>query len=120
MEKLRTMHLNFRKSIAALIIITTIPGCIPVAIGGAVAGGYLAGTDSAITTGISDATITTTIKTLYLKDDLVKARDIKVETSNGIVNLRGYVDSTKARERAISLAYTAKGVKKVNSKFILN
>ena len=45
----------------------------------------------------------------------VKARNINVDTSGGVVTLRGIVFSSKEARRAVALAKETKGVKKVVS-----
>ena len=64
---------------------------------------------------ISDAWITTKVKSQFAADELVKALDINVSTDNGVVTLAGIVDSSAARNRAISITKGTKGVKRVDS-----
>lgn len=64
---------------------------------------------------MSDAWITTKVKTALLADDMVKGMDINVSTKGGEVTLAGVVDSDKARNRAIEIAHKTEGVKSVNS-----
>ncbi|MBI3050425.1 MAG: BON domain-containing protein [Acidobacteria bacterium] len=46
-------------------------------------------------------------------DDLVRARNIDVDTSDGVVTLRGSVESAAERERAVQLARETDGVTSV-------
>ncbi len=64
---------------------------------------------------ISDSWITTKVKSQFAADELVKALDINVSTTNGLVTLAGIVDSSAARNRAISITKGTKGVKRVDS-----
>jgi hyperosmotically inducible periplasmic protein len=64
---------------------------------------------------ISDATITTKVKTELAADDQVKATDIKVETERGVVSLTGQVASADIRARALSIVRKINGVKSVDS-----
>jgi len=48
-------------------------------------------------------------------DPTVSALDIKVETSQGVVNLTGIVSSEQERQRAIRLAQDVEGVKRVEA-----
>jgi osmotically-inducible protein OsmY len=64
---------------------------------------------------MSDAWITTKVKTALLADDMVKGMDINVSTNNGEVTLAGAVDSEKVRDRALEIAHKTEGVKSVNS-----
>jgi osmotically-inducible protein OsmY len=65
---------------------------------------------------ISDAWITTKVKTTLLYSTNVRGTDITVNTTNGVVTLNGRVDSGAERALAISLAENVRGVKSVNSK----
>lgn len=58
----------------------------------------------------SDAAITAKVKTALGNDDLVKARNINVDTVRGEVSLNGTVNSAAEKERAISLAKRVDGV----------
>jgi len=58
----------------------------------------------------SDPGITTAVKSKLAADDTVKAYQIDVDTSNGVVTLTGNVDSSAAKEKAIILARGQNGV----------
>jgi hyperosmotically inducible protein len=62
---------------------------------------------------LSDAALTTKIKSKMALDDTVKALDINVTSRNGDVTLSGYVHSEKERERAVALARETTGVRRV-------
>lgn len=64
---------------------------------------------------ISDSWITTKVKSQFAADSLVKALDINVTTNDGVVTLAGIVDSSAARNQAISITRGTKGVKRVDS-----
>lgn len=64
---------------------------------------------------IDDATITTKVKTALIKDDLVKAREVKVSTKRGVVEISGSVESTEQKERAEVIARRVEGVKDVRN-----
>ncbi len=92
-------------------------GCGALVVGGAAAGGYYVGKDERSIGQISeDATITSSINAKYVKDDLVSALDINVDTRNGVVTLYGSVSSSAVAARAVQLARGVKGVKQVHSK----
>jgi osmotically-inducible protein OsmY len=57
-----------------------------------------------------DDAITAGINAKYMRDDLLKVRDINVTTYKGDVQLIGKVKSYKAKLRAIGLAESTKGV----------
>jgi len=60
-----------------------------------------------------DAAITMKIQAKYAGDDVVKGRNIDVDTSNGVVTLKGEVDSKRERDAAEQLARETAGVKRV-------
>lgn len=61
----------------------------------------------------SDARITASVKSALGADELVKARNINVDTFRGVVQLNGNVNSAAEKERAISLAKKVDGVVEV-------
>ena len=61
----------------------------------------------------SDASLTAKVKTALAADELVKARNIDVDTLRGVVTLNGMVGSAAEKERAISLAKRVEGVASV-------
>jgi hyperosmotically inducible protein len=58
---------------------------------------------------LSDATLTTKIKSKMALDDTVKALDINVTSKGGDVTLSGYVHSERGRKRALALARETNG-----------
>lgn len=67
------------------------------------------------TQAVSDTTLSAKIKTAFAADDVVKARDIKVDVMRGIVTLTGNVTSTAERDKAISIARNTTGVVEVKN-----
>ena len=63
--------------------------------------------------GKTDPGITTAVKSKLASDDTVKATDINVDTSNGVVTLKGEVPSAAAKTRALELAKATDGVRDV-------
>ena len=61
----------------------------------------------------SDATLTAKVKAALGNDELVKARNIDVDTMRGVVTLNGTVNSAAEKERALSLARNVEGVSNV-------
>ena len=61
----------------------------------------------------ADAAITAKVKTSLAADDLVKARNIDVDTVRGVVQLNGTVDSVAEKQRALSVARNVQGVLEV-------
>ncbi len=74
----------------------------------AIASIVLAATMSACT--VSNAGITTKVKSNLASDPAVNARAIQVTTNNGVVTLSGSADSQEAKDRAIALTKQTKGV----------
>ena len=62
---------------------------------------------------ITPAAVTAKIKSKMALDDLVKARNIHVETNDTVVTLTGVVDSEAERKRAVELARETEGVTSV-------
>jgi hyperosmotically inducible protein len=63
--------------------------------------------------GNTDPGITTAVKSKLAAADTVKATDINVDTSNGVVTLKGEVPSAAAKTRALELAKATDGVRDV-------
>jgi hyperosmotically inducible protein len=68
---------------------------------------------------LSDAEITTAVKTKLLADKTVGGLKIDVDTSDRVVTLTGPVKSAAERNQALRLARETKGVKKVENKLTL-
>jgi hyperosmotically inducible protein len=58
----------------------------------------------------SDVGITTAVKSKMAMDESVKASTIEVTTHEGVVTLTGNIDSAAAKDRAMSIARSTKGV----------
>lgn len=63
----------------------------------------------------SDAALTTKVKAALATDRTVRARDIEVETRDGVVQLSGFVDSEGARTAAVLRARSVNGVAEVRN-----
>ena len=63
-----------------------------------------------------DGAITTTLKTKLVADSGLKGFGISVTTFKGQVTLSGQVKSSSERKKAVKLAQSTKGVKKVINK----
>jgi osmotically-inducible protein OsmY len=70
-------------------------------------------------TVMSDAEITTAVKTKLLADKTVGGLKIDVDTSNGVVTLTGPVTSGVERAEALKVARNTHGVKRVVNKLTL-
>ena len=69
---------------------------------------------------VSDGWITAKVKASLLYNRNVDGSDINVDTRNGVVTLRGHVDSDYEREQAITIARNIKGVKTVKSELTIS
>ena len=70
----------------------------------------------AVGCGQTDAGITTAVKSKFAADDTVKAYQIDVTTDNKVVTLEGRVETSVAKEQAITLARNTDGVREVIDK----
>jgi HSP20 family molecular chaperone IbpA len=61
----------------------------------------------------SDAAITTKVKTAMMAEPGIRSAKIDVDTKDGVVTLKGSVDSQQHKDRAIQLAQNVNGVKSV-------
>ncbi len=66
-------------------------------------------------TGASDSWMTSKTKIALFSDDRVKGRQVHVETKDGVVYLRGKVDSSEAKTAATDVAKGIDGVKNVKN-----
>ncbi len=64
---------------------------------------------------MSDSWVTSKTKIALFADDRVKGRQIHVETKDGVVMLRGKVDSAEAKSTALEIAKGIEGVKNVKN-----
>ncbi|HEY5806548.1 MAG TPA: BON domain-containing protein [Povalibacter sp.] len=67
----------------------------------------------------SDANVTASVKSALISNDQTKASQINVETSSGVVQLSGFVDSTAAKAAAETAALNVEGVKQVQNKLLI-
>jgi hyperosmotically inducible protein len=64
---------------------------------------------------VNDTVLTTKVKAALVGDRAVKARDIEVETKDGVVQLSGFVDSEDAKTAALMRARSVDGVAEVRN-----
>jgi osmotically-inducible protein OsmY len=62
---------------------------------------------------VTDTWITSQVRGLLMRDELVRGGDVTIETLNGVVTLRGRVRSEPGRQRAIDLAREVADVRRV-------
>jgi hyperosmotically inducible protein len=91
-------------------------GCTAALLGGAAGGGYAVATDERQSGRmLDDSTITTRINSAMIKDDMVKAHQIDVDTVGGHVTLSGVVKTPTEVRRAVQIAKQEAGVKSVRN-----
>lgn len=80
-----------------------------------------AGTKARESTGeyVDDTVITTKVKAEIFNDPQLKVLQINVETFKGVVQLSGFVNSSKDSARAVKITKTVKGVKSVKNSLIV-
>jgi hyperosmotically inducible protein len=80
-----------------------------------------AGTATRESTGeyVDDSTITTKVKAAFVKDPVVKAIDVKVETFKGVVQLSGFVTTSEEKMQAERVAASVMGVQSVKNNISL-
>jgi hyperosmotically inducible protein len=70
--------------------------------------------------GQTDAGITTAVKSKLAADDMVKAYQVDVDTSNKVVTLRGDVETAAQKEHAVMIARNTDGVTDVIDQLRVN
>jgi len=68
---------------------------------------------------ITDTWITGHVKERFMGEDALKGSDIDVDTTDHVVTLKGTVASAAGRARAMQLAKTTQGVKKVVDRLVV-
>ncbi|HRE81827.1 MAG TPA: BON domain-containing protein [Opitutaceae bacterium] len=80
-----------------------------------------AGTSTRESTGeyIDNTALTARVKAAFASDEVVKARDVSVESFRGTVQLSGFVETSGQKERAESIAKSIQGVQAVKNNIIV-
>ncbi|HEY3276198.1 MAG TPA: BON domain-containing protein [Syntrophorhabdaceae bacterium] len=68
---------------------------------------------------VDDSVITTKVKALLAKDDILKSFEISVETRKGVVLLSGWVDTRDSVNRAGQIARSVAGVQSVKNSLMV-
>ena len=92
--------------------VPTLVSLLALGAGAATLSSGCAGTSTRESTGeyIDDASITTKVKAAFVKDPVVKAMDVKVDTFKATVQLSGFVDTSEQKSRAEQIARGVTGV----------
>ena len=111
---------NYSVGVVALLVAGLLNGCAALVVGGAAAGGYYVEKNKRTMAEIyDDAGITASINSKFLKDSLVSAVAVNVDTEYGEVTLKGTVDNPAVARRAYDLAYSVEGVTRVISELTI-
>lgn len=112
---------GYLPGLCSLCLVFSLTGCAAAIVGGAAPVGNPAGHGERTAAEYSsDAGITSAINARYVADDLVSAFDVHIMTYRGTVTLSGNVRSTRAAQRAVELARSAQGVRRVVSKLTVS
>jgi len=65
---------------------------------------------------VSDSAIATKVKTNLLADSAVGALAIDVDTTDGIVSLNGFMNNAQEWRRAVQIAQSVSGVKRLDAR----
>ncbi|CAM2965081.1 BON domain-containing protein [Rariglobus hedericola] len=96
--------------------------CLALLLGtGAVLTSGCAGTATKESTGeyIDNSAITTKVKSAFASDEMVKGREITVESFRGTVQLSGFVNTSAEKDRAGRIAGSVEGVTDVKNNIIV-
>ncbi len=91
------------------------------AVGAALGTGACAGTATRESTGeyIDDSALTAKVKTAFIRDSTVRARDVSVTSFRGVVQLGGFVDTADQKARAEQIAASVAGVREVKNEIMV-
>jgi hyperosmotically inducible periplasmic protein len=82
-------------------------------------GGQSDGSGKSAGAVVDDALITSKVKTALLADKDISGLKINVDTSKGVVSLKGEVKTLALRRKAESIAAGVDGVRKVDNQLII-
>ena len=68
---------------------------------------------------LADSWLTTKIQAQYFADDDIKARFINVSTHDGVVTLRGRVESAESKKQALQIAQNTHGVREIQDHLVI-
>ena len=68
---------------------------------------------------VDDSSITVKVKAAFVKDPVVKAIEVTVETFKGVVQLSGFVNTNAEKAQAGRLAAAVKGVTSVKNDIVV-
>jgi len=103
-------------TLCVLFLTLMATGCATALIGAGATGGYKVATDERNASGMwDDSAITTKVKAKLLKDHHTTAFQMDVDTLEGNVFLTGVVETKEESRRAVEIAKSVPGVRKVTN-----
>ena len=116
----RSLYQTFNRILFIAFIGLSLSGCHAVLLGSAAVAGYEVAKDERSASEVAtDTRIVADIKQKLLRDKSISGWDVNVDGHKGEVILHGNVSSQKAKERALLIAQSIKGVTKITSKLII-
>ena len=67
-----------------------------------------------------DARIENEVKSKFAADDMIKSRNIRISSKDGVVTLKGSVRSSAEQDEAVRLANSVSGVREVRNEIIID
>jgi hyperosmotically inducible protein len=67
-----------------------------------------------------DTKIENEVKSKFAADDMIKSRNIRISSKEGLVTLKGSVRSTEEQDQAVRVANSVSGVREVKSELIID
>jgi hyperosmotically inducible protein len=109
-------HANLRKALFAAALVAGL-GTVPFAQANAQDSAAMSskGDNQTVAGKADDTWITTKVKSEFAANKSVKATDISVSTTEGVVTLTGTVGTAKEKSHAEAIAKKVKGVKSVDA-----
>jgi osmotically-inducible protein OsmY len=106
---------------AVALLAVSASSCTSLLLGNGQTAGRPTGTDSrSASTLVSDQRITAIIRNRFEADDDLSEAALRIDTVNGVVTLRGSIDSFVLREQAVRLAADVPGVERVANQIVIS
>ena len=116
----RSRNHLFGRTVLIAIMSLGLSGCHVALLGGAAVAGYEVAKDERSASEVAiDARIVADIKQKLLRDKTISGWDINVDSYKGEITLHGNVVSQTAKDRALLITQSVKGVSKITSKLII-
>lgn len=68
---------------------------------------------------LADSWLTTKVQAQYFADDDIKSRYITVSSRDGVVTVKGFVESEDVRQQALQIAKNTDGVRQINDQLLI-